>query len=111
MRQYEIWWAKIPGPAGERPVLLLSRTSAFSHLNKFIAVEITQTVRLIPVEVPLGSEEGLPQMCVANCDNLRNISKAWLVRRMGSLHANRQQELKRALGHALGWEELIEVQA
>ena len=107
MKQYEIWWAKLPNPVGERPVLLLSRDDAYSYLNKYIAVEITTTVRGIPVEVPLGSEEGLSQMCAANCDNLRTIPRAWLVRRLGTLKKNRRQELKRAVGYALCWEELI----
>ncbi len=108
MKQYEIWWAKLPGSAGERPVLLLSRAQAYSVLNKYIAAEVTNTVRLIPVEVPLGSEEGLPQMSVANCDNLRTVSRPWLVRRMGALSRKRHLEVKRAVGYALGWDELIE---
>ena len=60
------------GPAEpRRPVLLLSREDAYSYLNKFIVVEITTTIRNIPIEVPLGRAEGLAKPCVANCDNLR----------------------------------------
>ena len=109
MKQYEIWWAKLPDPVGERPVLLLSRDDAYSYLNKYVAIEITTTVRGIPVEVPLGSKEGLPQMCAANCDNLRTVSRSWLVRKLGTLRRERRQEVKRAVGYALRWEELIEV--
>ena len=58
MRQFEIWWAKLPKPAGRRPVLLLTRDDAYSYLNKFVAAEITTTIRDIPVEVPLGRREG-----------------------------------------------------
>ncbi len=54
MKQYEIWWANLPAPAGRRPVLLLSRDSAYEYLNKFVVVEITTTVRSIAEEVPLG---------------------------------------------------------
>jgi hypothetical protein len=35
MRQYEVWWASLPQPAGRRPVLLLSRNGAYGYLNKF----------------------------------------------------------------------------
>lgn len=108
MRQYEIWWAKLPGAAAERPVLLLTRNDAYGYLNKFIVAEVTTRVRGIPVEVPLSPVEGLPRKCVANCDNLRTVAHSWLVRRLGALSQRRQREVKRAVGYALDWDELIE---
>ena len=54
MTQYEIWWAHLPDPVGRRPVLLLSRSSAYQVLNKFIVAEITTRLRGIPQEVRLG---------------------------------------------------------
>lgn len=108
MKQYEVWWATLPQPAGRRPVLLLSRDSAYAYLNKFVAVEITATVRGIAVEVPLGRAEGLPRRCVANCDNIRTISRSALLKRIGRLAPSRTSELKRAMGHALAWDELID---
>jgi mRNA-degrading endonuclease toxin of MazEF toxin-antitoxin module len=108
VKQYELWWASLPRPAGRRPVLLLSRDGAYSYLNKYIAVEITSTVRHIAVEVPLGREEGLPRRCVANCDNLRTVPRSALLEQIGQLAPRRRSELKRAVGHALAWDELIE---
>jgi len=108
MMQYELWWAALPKPAGRRPVLLLSRDSAYAYLNKFLAVEITSTVRNIAVEVPLGRKEGLARQCVANCDNVRTVSRSALAARIGQLAPRRHAELKRALGHALAWDELID---
>jgi mRNA interferase MazF len=109
LKQYEIWWAELPQPAGRRPVLLLSRPDAYSYLNKFIAAEITTTVRGIPVEVGLGKSEGLPSRCVANFDNVRTIRRSALERRIGALTRTRVIEVKRALGYALGWDELIDL--
>jgi len=43
VRQFEIWWANLPAPAGRRPVLLLSRNDAYQYLGKFIVAEITTT--------------------------------------------------------------------
>jgi mRNA interferase MazF len=106
LNQFEIWWADLPKPAGRRPVLLLSRSSAFSYLNKFVVAEITTTVRGIHIEVPLGNREGLTKHCVVNCDNLRTIAKSRLVKRLGALNPSRHREVKRAVGHAFGWEEL-----
>ena len=59
VKQYEIWWA-----------------------DKFVAAEITATIRHIPIEVPLGSTEGMPRDCVVNCDNWRTISKTHLVKKI-----------------------------
>ena len=109
MRQYEIWWAELPPSAGRRPVLLLSREDAYTYLNKFLAAEITTTIRGIPVEVSLGKGEGLPARCVANFDNVRTIRQSVLTRRIGILARKRAAEVKRALGYALGWDELIDL--
>ncbi len=109
MKQYEIWWAELPGPAGRSPVLLLSRDGAYEFLNKVVVAEITMTIRHIPVEVPLGAAEGLPRKWVVNCDNLRTVPKQNLAARISQLRPQRIQEVKRAVGYALGWEELIEV--
>lgn len=110
MRQYEIWWTNLPAPAGRRPVLLLSRNDAYRYLNKFLVAEITTTIRDIPVELRLSRREGLPSACVANLDNVRTVARKWLDSRAGSLAPSRHRALKRALGYALGWEELIEVE-
>ena len=108
--QYEIWWAALAAPAGRRPVLLLSRDSAYAYLNKFVVVEITSTIRNIAVEVPLGRAEGMPSRCVANFDNIRTVPRAALQRRAGSVAPKRRVEIKRALGRALAWDELIDAE-
>ena len=108
MKQYEIWWASLPQPAGRRPVLLLSRDSAYLYLRKFLAVEITSNIRNIVEEVPLGRPEGLPRPCVANCDNIRTVAREALEKRIGRLAPGRAAELKRAVGHALSWNESID---
>ena len=109
MKQFEIWWADLPEPVGRRPVLLLSRNDAYNYLSKFIAVEITSTVRGIASEVPLGEEEGLPKACVANCDSLRMVPRSGLTRLAGQLPPERWVEAKRAMGAALGWRELTDL--
>jgi mRNA interferase MazF len=108
LKQYEIWWAVLPAPAGRRPVLLLSRDSAYLSLNRILCAEITSTIRNIAVEVPLGRAEGLARKCVANLDNVRPVAKHRLDKRIGQLPLGRRVEAKRALGFALAWDELIE---
>jgi mRNA interferase MazF len=110
MEQFEIWWADLPEPAGRRPVLLISRNDAYSYLSKFIAVEITSTVRGIASEIPLGDEEGLPKVCAANCDSLRMVPRTSLTKCAGRLAKVREAEVKRAMGAALGWRELTDLE-
>ena len=106
MKQYEIWWAALPLPVGRRPVLLLSRTPAYTYLNKILVAEITTTVRGIPQEVTVGKPEGLRSMSVINMDNLHTVARSQLTKRAGSLRSSREIEVKRSLGHALSWVEI-----
>jgi mRNA interferase MazF len=106
LRQFEIWWAELPEPVGRRPVLLLSRDAAYSQLNRVLVVEVTTTVRGIPVEVPLGRAEGLARRSVANLDGAGLVGRSRLRARIGTLSRERWPEVKRALGHALAWPEL-----
>lgn len=60
------------------------------------------------MEVRVGRREGLPSPCVANLDSIRTAARDWLDSRAGVLAASRHPEVKRALGYALGWNELID---
>jgi mRNA interferase MazF len=106
VRQYEIRWAHLPEPIGRRPVLLLTRSSAYEYLTKVIVAEITSTVRGIPQEVPLGPREGLDHPSVANLDNIHVIPTARVGELVGILLVARQPAVKRAVGYALDWPEL-----
>ena len=103
MRQYEVWWASLPAPIGRRPVLLLSRDSAYAVLNKVLVAEVTSTVRDIPVEVRLGPREGLSRRSVANLDNVHVVARSDLRSRIGMLATARIGEVKRAFGYVLDW--------
>lgn len=104
--QYEIWWTRLPEPAGRRPVLLLGRAVAYPYLTRILVVEVTTTIRVIPQEVSLGRREGLARPCVANLDAVRTIPRSSLDAYIGRLAASRHLEVKRALGHVLHWPEL-----
>ena len=106
MKQFDIVWANLPDPIGRRPVLLMTRTSAYAYLNKVLIAEVTSTVRNIPQEVLVGKHEGLSRSSVVNFDNMHVIPKALLGQRLGSISPARHREIKRALGYALDWPEL-----
>lgn len=107
MKQFELWWADLPEPVGRRPVLLLTRTPATPYLSRVIIAEVTSTRRGIPQEVALGRREGLTNECVANLDNVHVVPKGRLRERIGAVPARRVLEVKRALGFALAWPELM----
>lgn len=101
MKRGDIWWADLPAPAGRRPVVLLSRDSAYSVRMAITVAPVTRTIRDIPVEVPLGREDGLPTHCVVNLDDVTTIPKALLKTRITALPAHRLAEVEAALRFAL----------
>ncbi|MFP3941239.1 MAG: type II toxin-antitoxin system PemK/MazF family toxin, partial [Thermoanaerobaculia bacterium] len=102
MRRGEVWWANLPPPAGRRPVLLVSRDEAYLVRRLVTVAPVTTKVRGIPVEVPLGPEDGLPKPCAVNLDSLTTIPKATLERRIVSLKPETLEAAEQALRFALG---------
>ena len=107
MKQSEVRWARLPEPVGLRPMLLLTRMSAYAYLTKILAAEVTTHVRTIPQEVRLGKADGLPRACAAKLDGIHLVPTAAFGERLATLRASRIVEVKRALGHALFWPELM----
>jgi len=107
MRRGEVWWAKLPAPAGRRPVVLLSRDEAYSVRELVTVAPVTTRVRGLPVEVGLTKKDGLPKVCVANLDTITTIPKKCLAERIGLLKSEKQKQLDFAIKFALGVEEWI----
>jgi mRNA interferase MazF len=101
LKRGEIWWARLPLPVGRRPVVLVTRDSAYAVRASISVVEISTTIRGIPTEVPLGKRDGLPKRCVANADSIVTIPKNWLESRIASLHMEKSAALDAALRFAL----------
>ncbi len=101
MKRAEVWWAKLPAPAGRRPVILVSRDSAYAVRASITVVEVSTRVRGIPTEVALGKRDGLPKKCVANADSLATIPKTWLESRIGPLSPEKVAALDVALRFSL----------
>jgi mRNA interferase MazF len=83
-------------------VVLLSRNAAYAVRASITVAPVTRTVHGIPVEVPLGPEEGLRESCVVNLDNVLTIPKQSLERPIGSLPPTKMAEVDHALRYALG---------
>lgn len=87
--QGDIWWAESEGQ--RRPVLVVTRSEAIPVLNRILVAPVTRTIRGIPTEVLLGSEDGLPETSVASFDNLQPVPKSFLTSRLGSIWHRRHE--------------------
>lgn len=101
MRRGEVWWANLPAPAGKRPVLLLSRNAAYPVRASITVAAITRTIRSIRVEVRLGLEDGMPEECVANLDDIMTIPKSCLTERLIALSPSKMDLVNKAIIFAL----------
>ena len=101
MKRGDVWWAQLPAPVGRRPVVLVSRDEAYRVRELVIVVPLTTRRRDIPVEVPLGREEGLAKRCVANADTVTTIPQKMLVEYAGTLSGAKMDSLDAALRFAL----------
>ena len=101
MKKGEVRWARLKPPAGRRPFVLLSRNEAYAVRTAVTVAPVTTIVRGIPVEVPLGLEDGLPKPCVVNCDSLLTIPKAYLESRIARLSERKMEEIHKAVRFAL----------
>ena len=97
-----MWWAEFPGRAGRRPAVLLSRNSAYAVRLSVTVAPVTTRIRDIPVEVPLGPDDGLPMESVANLDDITTLPKSRLASRITTLTDAKVQAVERALRFALG---------
>ena len=90
VKQGDIYWYTFRAPDKRRPVLLLTRNSAILLLTGITVAPLTTTIRDIPSEILLTPEEdGVPETCVVNMDNIQTIYKRKTLARL--LHNYRQQ--------------------
>jgi len=101
VRRGEVWWAELPPPIGRRPVVLLSRDVAYRVRTSVTVAIVTRVARNIPVEVPLGPDDGMPRRCVVNLDDILTIPRARLAERITTLSPETMAAVARAVVYAL----------
>ncbi len=101
MKRGEIWWAELPAPVGNRPVIILTRDAVLENIGSIVVALVTRTIRQLPTEVILGRRQGLPVSCVANLDNILTVPRQRLTRLMGACDAGKIEELNQAIKAAL----------
>jgi mRNA interferase MazF len=72
----DIVYARFPAPIKDRPVLVLSRGEINAVRENIVVAFVTRTIRRIPLEVPVGKEEGLPKSGVVSLGDIHTIPRA-----------------------------------
>jgi mRNA interferase MazF len=101
----DVCWYTFKAPDKKRPVLILTRDSAIAVLHSVTVAPITSTIRNIPTEVVLTKDDGLPNTCAANFDNLQTVPTSNIGGRISRLSARKMKEAGAAVSFALGFDD------
>lgn len=101
VKRGDICWIELPDEK-RRPALVLTREEAIPAMRRVVVACLTTKIRNIPIEVQLGSEDGVPRECVVNLDNVKTIPCALLTEPITTLSGPRMHEVCRALAIATG---------
>jgi mRNA interferase MazF len=100
----DVCWYTFKAPDKKGPVLILTRDSAIALLNSVTIAPITSTIRSIPTEVVLTKDDGMPDTCAANFDNLQTVPKNNLGGRIVRLTPRKMMDVRAAVSFALGFD-------
>lgn len=101
MERGEVWWGEMQSPIGRRPVVLIAKNYVYQVRNAVTVGLVTRTIRNIKAEVKLGQEDGLPDECVANFDDILTIPKTQLVSKISTLSEEKIKAVNKAIRFAL----------
>ena len=101
MQRGEIWFAATP--AGDRPVLVLTRDPVADRIGAVVVAALTRTRRGLASELPLtAASDGVPSDCVINFDTIHTLPRAVFRRAVATLSAARLEVACQALRAATG---------
>jgi mRNA interferase MazF len=101
MRRGEIWFAATP--AGDRPVLVLTRDPVADRIQSVVVAALTRTRRYLVSELDLTVDaDQVPTNCVVNFDNLHTLPREAFRRPVATLSARRMAQGCRVLADATG---------
>lgn len=95
-----MWWAATPG--GDRPVLVLTRDPVADRIGAVVVAACTRTTRGLLSELSLGTEDGMPEPCVATFDNLHTLRRGAFRRPITRLSEARMAEACHVAARSLG---------
>lgn len=101
MKRGDIRWYKFTKPNKKRPVLVLTRDSIIQYLGEVTVAPITSTIRDIPSEVFLSTDDGMRNDCAVNCDHIQTVSKGKIDGLITTLPAKKMKQVGKAIKFAL----------
>lgn len=101
MQRGEIWFAATP--AGDRPVLILTRDPVADRIGAVVVAALTRTRRDLVSELALTpAQDDVPSDCVVNFDNLHTLPRDAFHRRVAMLSPRRITQACRTLRDSVG---------
>ncbi|MCX7040617.1 MAG: type II toxin-antitoxin system PemK/MazF family toxin [Spirochaetes bacterium] len=101
MRRGEVRWYRFARPDKRLPIVILTRSSILEYLGEVTVAPITRTIRDIPSEVVLTSQDGMAHECAVNCDHLQTVSRLKVGGLIATLDETKMAEVSRAVRFAL----------
>lgn len=101
MERGEVWLADLPPPAGQRPVVILTRSNVIPYLTKVVIAEITTQGKGYPTQIDIGQAANLPRPSWVSAESLHTIPKTRLVRYVGTLGPELLDPVSKAVVFAL----------
>ncbi len=101
MKRGEVRWYKFKSPDKKRPIVILTRDAILEYLVEVTVAPVTSTIRSIPIEVLLSTEDGMKNNCAINCDHIQTVSKSKVGSLITTLSNDKLTDLRSAICFAL----------
>ncbi|HVT45183.1 MAG TPA: type II toxin-antitoxin system PemK/MazF family toxin [Thermoanaerobaculia bacterium] len=98
----EIWLYEFKPHDKRKPVLILTRREVIPLLSTVMVAPITSSIRGVPSEVIVGTNEGLKRESAVNLDHVQTVDQKRLRRFIGSVSTKKMAEVCSALAIATG---------
>ncbi len=82
-------------------MLVLTRDPVADRIGAVVVAACTRTVRGVRSELALGPDDGMPEACVANFDNLHTVRRSAFRARITQLGMERMREACHVLTRSL----------
>ena len=96
----EVWLAEVGRKP--RPVVVLTRDEVIDVRAHVTVAEVTTQARGLAVEVPVGTETGIDEASVVNCDGIHTVAQRRLTRRVGTVGDDVLRDICSAVAVAVG---------
>lgn len=87
-----------------RPAVILTREGSREHMQHVTVAPITSRIHGLPVEVPVGPDNGLDIPSVVSADGINTVDREQIGRQIGWLLDDQEEALAQAIEYAFNLE-------